>query len=417
MKNKKPIYKKPIIQTAIAAVLLIFLLGCNIKVHEDLPKTDDSTATDSGVMSTIQANNQFAIEFYQKINEAGKNLFFSPWSLESALTMTYEGVRGKTADEMQSVLHFPKDQNIRMPSFARLYNLINLEDKDYMLRTANALWAQKGYNFLEEYLSGVEQYYGGKTTNLDFVQETEKSRQTINTWVEEQTNDRIKDLIPLGTVNAATRLVLTNAVYFKADWMTQFKKEDTYEADFKLSSGGTIKAPMMVMRDESHNYAETEQLQALELPYKGEQISMLIILPKEGKMQEVEETLTSEKLNEIRDSMHEIDINVHLPKFKLETKYFLAKTLAEMGMPTAFSTEADFSGMDGSKELFIGDVIHQAFVEVDEEGTEAAAATAIIMEIMIAVPMQFKADHSFIFIIQEKTTGGIIFMGKMENPA
>ena len=397
-------------------LLLVAITGCSSIIHPDLPMADDSMATEQGVKNTIAANNQFALEFYNRMNEKGKNLFFSPWSLEAAFAMTYEGAKGDTAVEMQKVLHFPSDPSVRLPSFAKLYNLINTEQKDYTLRTANALWAQKEYPFLPDYLSKVETYYAGKTTNIDFVGDTENSRQTINNWVEGQTNNKIKDLIPIGVIKPITRLVLTNAIYFKADWVKKFKKKDTQEADFKLSSGGTTNVQMMALREEKHNYAETDDLQILELPYKGEQISMLIILPREGKMSEVEESLTPQRLESLGNMMQKREIDIYLPKFKFETKYFLKQTLSDMGMPVAFSRGANFSGMDGTPNLVIGEVIHQAFVEVDEEGTEAAAATAVIMQLKSAMPHYFRADHPFIFIIQEKTTGGIIFMGKMENP-
>ncbi len=383
---------------------------------------DDSGATPEGVAAVVNGNNKFAFEFYPEF-EAEENVFFSPYSISTALAMTYEGAKAETAEEMQSVFHFPSEADTRRPSFARIYNLINKPGKKYKLSTANALWAEQTYQFLEEYKNTVEKYYAGKTTNLDFKGAAEASRKIINAWVELQTNNKIKDLIPKGTINSMTRLVLTNAVYFKGTWLKQFDPENTSEVDFKVSPESTVKVQMMRIEDENNDfgYFEDEKLQALELPYSGKELSMIILLPKEQSLETIKEYLNAEKFSELRGKLAEksmiADI-VLLPKFKFETKYFMAETLAKMGMPTAFSFNADFSGMDVTKSLFIGEVIHQAFVEVNEEGTEAAAATAVIMEITSTGNEKiFMADHPFIFIIQEKQSGNILFFGKAGNPA
>jgi serpin B len=243
--------------------------------------------------------------------------------------------------------------------------------------------------------------------------------------VEEQTNDKIKDLIPQGTIDALTRLVLTNAIYFKGKWALQFDAKNTKKDDFKVSPGETVKVDMMEQtgKDAKFNYAETENLQALEMPYKGNELSMLVLLPKEDSIKPLEESLSVEKIGELRKQLVEQRIDVYFPKFTFETKYFMVPALTEMGMPTAFSPPtptggADFTGMTAKKELFITNVIHQAFVKVDEEGTEAAAATAVIVGVtsMPLPPKEFRADHPFIFIIQEKKTGSILFIGKVADP-
>jgi serpin B len=366
--------------------------------------------------TVVSANNQFAFELYSKYRSKPGNVFFSPYSISTALAMTYEGAKGKTAEEMQSVFHFPSDDSRRKGN-ARIYSGINKKGRDYTLSTANALWAQKDYSFLANYFSIAEKFYSGKATNLDFVKDPEGSRQTINSWVEKQTNDKIKDLIPKGLINKLTRLVLTNAVYFKGNWLTQFDKEKTQEAPFRISPEKTVNAQMMAISDVKFNYTETQDLQMLELPYKGNELSMLVILPKEGKMEQVEQNLNVEKLNELKSGLRDAEIPVYLPKFKFETKYFMAQDLIDMGMPSAFDFErADFSGMTGSRDLYISSVIHQAFVEVNEEGTEAAAATAVIMEQIAAMPAVFRADRPFIFIIQQKDSGDILFMGKVNDP-
>jgi len=385
------------------------------------PPVDDSGATDQGVASVIEANNQFALEFYQQIKDGEENIFFSPYSISTALAMTYEGARGQTAQEMQSVFHFPEEDSIRRPAMAKIYNQINQEVKEYELYTANALWAQEDYSFLDEYINLIDQYYGGRVTNLDFIKETEKSRKTINDWVAQQTKDKILDLIPAGVLNELTRLVLTNAIYFKEQWLIQFDEENTTEEDFRVSPEKTIKVPMMSLTDGEieFNYLETEKLQILEMPYDGEELSMLVLLPQEDSLVTLEESLNLDNLAQWREMLSQQPVNVFMPKFTFETKYFLNQDLQEMGMPTAFSMQADFSGMDGTKDLFISKVIHQAFIEVNEEGTEAAAATAVVIELKSVGPSVavFRADHPFIFLIQDNQSGNILFLGRVVNPS
>jgi len=383
------------------------------------PRANDTGSTPQGIQEVARANNQFAFKLYSELvkTETG-NIFYSPYSIFSALAMTYEGAKGKTAEEMKNVFAFPESSILR-PNFAAVYNHINEASEDYELRTGNALWTQKDYPFLEEYLKTVEEYYGGKATALDFIREAEKSRETINAFIEEQTNHKIKDLIPPGFLNELTRLVLTNAIYFKGDWKIAFNESLTMEGDFWITPDKSVKVQMMHMHPNQtvrFNYADTGDVQILELPYKGEKISMLIILPK--NLEEVESSLTLERLNEYRAEMKEEKLDeICLPKFELETKYFMRETLSALGMPTAFSGAADFSGMTGGRDLFISEVIHQAYVKVDEKGTEAAAATAVVMN-LTAVPQTkvFRADHPFIFIIQEKETGIILFVGRIINP-
>ncbi|MBN2422534.1 serpin family protein [Candidatus Woesearchaeota archaeon] len=419
-----------LIVAVVAAGVVMFVFPYN---PVQPPKADDVGSTQQGIQQVVNANNQFAFDLYSELvkDEEG-NIFYSPYSISAALAMTYEGARGQTANEMKSVFHFPEN-NILQPNFAAIYNGINKGNKAYELRTGNALWAQYDYKFLDDYTSRVEQYYGGKVANLDFVKETEKSRQTINSFIEEQTNDKIKDLIPQGVLDPMTKLVLTNAIYFKGTWEWEFDESDTRDQDFKITKDNIVKTPMMYMDPDKarFNYADLKKMQILELPYKGEKISMLVLLPKQGEEYDYETDeiinydytledieLSSEKLNEYKSEMKEIKLDsIHLPKFEFDTKYFLVKTLSDMGMPTSFTFDADFSGMNGIRELFISAVIHQAYVKVDEKGTEAAAATAVIVGKMAAMPQNiFRADHPFIFIIQEKDTGNILFMGRVTDP-
>ncbi len=398
---------------AVAMVLFLFPYQ-----PDQPPQADDINSTIEGIQEVVNANNKFAFDLYSELGESeSENIFYSPYSISAALAMTYEGAKGQTANEMQSVFHFPEN-NILRPNFAAIYNNLNEENEDYELKTGNALWVQRDFPFLEDYINRVESYYGGKAANLDFVSETENSRQTINSFIEKQTNDKIKDLIPSGFIDPATRLVLTNAIYFKGTWEWEFDKSDTREQDFRITPTNIIKTPMMYMNPEktSFNYASMEDLQILELPYKGEKISMLILLPTEN-LDVVEASLTAEKLNEYKAQMKETKLeSISFPKFEFDSKYFMKEVLSNLGMPTAFSDNADFSGMTGYKDLLISFVIHQAYIKVDEEGTEAAAATAVGMKELSVSENVFKADHPFIFIIQEKETGNILFLGKVVNP-
>lgn len=381
-------------------------------------KTDDSEATSEGIQKVVEANNKFAFDLYSELNKGSGNIFYSPYSISAALAMTYEGARGETAKEIKSVFNFPENEILR-PNFASVYNNLNEDNGEYELKTGNALWLQKDYPFIKEFVETVEDYYGGKAAELDFVKDSEGSREIINSFIEEQTNDKIKDLIPPGTLSDLTRMVLTNAIYFKGTWEWEFDKTETEERNFKITPENVIKTPMMFMEPEKtdFNYADTGDLQILELPYKGEKISMLILLPTED-LESV--TLNSEKLNGYKSKMKETSLDaIYIPKFEFDTKYFMGGTLRSLGMPTAFSSDADFSGMTLKEKLFISEVIHQAYVKVDEEGTEAAAATAVIMDTAAVGPTErriFNADHPFVFIIQEKETGNILFLGKVADP-
>lgn len=383
------------------------------------PRADNTLSTQQGIQEVVNANNKFAFELYSKLNKAENgNMFYSPYSISAALAMTYEGAKGQTAEEMKSVFHFPEN-NILRPNFAAIYNDINKENNAYELRTGNALWAQQDFPFLADYTSKVEKYFGGKVANLDFVKESEKSRQTINSFIGEQTNNKIKDLIPTGFLNAMTRLVLTNAIYFKGTWQWEFDMSDTRNSDFRITPTNIVKTPMMNMNPDKATlrYADTGDLQILELPYKGDKISMLVLLPSEN-LDAIESSLTAEKLNEYKLKMKETKLDsISLPKFEFDTKYFMKDTLSALGMPTAFSESADFSGMTGKRDLFISFVIHQAYVKVDEKGTEAAAATAVGMQTTSVSPRtDFRADHPFIFLIQDKDTGNILFFGRVTDP-
>jgi len=418
------------------SVLAIFLAGCTApawpgpSIAGETPAPRPTITQSSPPLdAVVDANNRFAFDLFNSLAddpEYGKgNIFFSPYSISTALAITYEGAREETADEIRSVLHFPGNPTVLRSGYAALIARLNDKVSAYTLRTANALWAEKTHPFIPDYIGIADRNYAAKTTNMDFIHQPEDSRLTINSWVEDQTEDMIKDLIPPGEINPNTALVITNAIYFKGTWVKQFDPTLTRDADFMTGSGATVQVPMMQRTDDAaiYGYAETDTFQVLEMPYDsgdGAELSMLVILPRENDTAGLAQSLDSTTLQEIRKSLAYKIVRVYFPKFTMETKYFLPRTLSAMGMPSAFTPGADFSGMDGGRDLFITNIIHQAFVDVNEEGTEAAAATAVIMGKGAAPPEDyvpvFRADHPFIFFIQESETGSILFMGRVSEP-
>ena len=416
------------ILTGVLTLLIIIIIGGIFVFREGIVSLPESKPKLSDIKNVVDANNQFALDYYSKLKSKDSgNIFFSPFSISSAFVMTYEGAKSETAEEMRSVFYFPEDSNLRRTEYASIFDELNKGDKKYKLSSANALWAQQDYQFSKDYFDNVEKYYSGKATNLDFKKDPEGSRITINSWVENQTNEKIKDLIPSGLINTMTKLVLTNAIYFKGEWVKQFNKNDTKEENFRTSNGGAVKAQMMQRTDDEaiFNYAENSNLQILEMPYSGNELSILLLLPKNDNLTKLESILSTKNISDWKKNLEEQRVKIYIPKFKFETKYFMADDLKEMGMPLAFSDSADFFGMtaSGKKDLKIDEAIHQAFVEVNEEGTEAAAATAVTMAPLgVADPQKepkipiFRADHPFIFLIQQKSTGDILFMGRVVNP-
>jgi len=387
------------------------------------PQVDTSGSTIDGINQVIVANNKFSLDLYSKLieNEGNQdNLFFSPYSIFTAFAMAYNGADGNTAKQIKDVFYFPED-NVLNSNSAAIYTNLNKRGKEYELRTGNALWTQKDYSFLDEYKNNIEKYFGGKAADLDFINDTENSRLTINGFIEDQTNNKIKELIPSGILSPMTKLVITNAIYFKGDWEYEFDKQETRDLDFKISPEQTIKVPTMVMvsKEEDFNYLDNKDLQILELPYKDNEVSMLILLPK-GDLASLESNLTLEKLDSWKNEMKETSLtNIHIPKFELDIKYTnIKEDFNEMGIIDAFNYNADFSKMNGLHDLYISNVIHQAYIKVDEKGTEAAAATSISIngKGIANELLTFIADHPFIFIIQEKQTGQILFMGRIINP-
>ncbi|MEE4354963.1 MAG: serpin family protein [Desulfococcaceae bacterium] len=366
---------------------------------------------------TVGGNTIFASEMYSQLKDTRGNIFFSPYSISAALAMTFAGAEENTAKQMAEILHFGEDRKSLHAAFAEIGKRLNAGQDAYELSTANALWAQKDYTFLKKFTDLLEENYGAGLNECDFINAAEKAGQTINRWVEEQTKNKIKELIKPGMTSPQTRLVLTNAIYFKGMWAAKFTKDMTRVAPFTLSDGTKTQVPMMYQKGK-FVYSETEDFQVLDLPYRGEEISMRIFLPKKTDgLKNMEKKLSAEMLN-IQLPEFKREIMVYLPKYKISSQFMLADVLHAMGMTDAFGPSADFSGMTGNKELFISAVIHKAFADVNEEGTEAAAATAVVMTRKTGAVRQavFRADHPFIFMIRDNISGTVLFLGRVENP-
>jgi len=385
--------------------------------------TPVNTTSVANASSVAEANNLLGFDLYAKLKEKEGNLVFSPWSVTSALAMTQEGAKGQTHDEMARTLYLTQPAADIRASFEQIDARLNAPDKGYQLSSANALWVQKEYPILSSYRQVVEGPYSGGISNVDFIKNTEGSRQTINTWVEQRTHDRIKDLISPGALTDLTRLVLTNAVYFKAAWQKPFENYSTTDQDF-FSPGRTVTAKLM-HQVHTFGYGETPDLQILELPYNGSEVSMVVILPKtKDGLPQLEQQLTAENLAAWQEAMKAQKVEVYLPRFKFTFGMTsLAEPLQSLGMTLPFDPNAaDFSGMSSDPQgLYISDVLHKAFIETNEEGTEAAAATAVIMMGTTAFgqaqpPPVFRVDHPFLFLIRDNVSGAILFMGRVNDP-
>jgi serine protease inhibitor len=365
--------------------------------------------------------NAFAGDLFAKIKTDKGNVFVSPFSIETALAMTAAGAKGNTLTQMQKVLRLPDDADDRFHKLMEAVNPAGAK-RPYELATANAIWAQKGLPWRAEFKNRVAGPYASTFKEVDFRTAPDAARKECNDWVEKQTHDKIKEILQKGDVRGDTRMLLANAIYFKGTWVDQFEKRVTADGPFTKEDGSKVTVPLM-HRSGRYGYAEMEDAQALSLPYKGNELSMLVLLPKTpdgiGKLQD---SLTGATLAEWAGKLKpEPTVHVYLPRFKAETRYDLGRTLIGMGMSDAFNdTKADFSGMlTGPERLCIGFVIHKAFVDVNEEGTEAAAATVVGMRLAAAAPMRpkvFKADHPFLFAIMHNPTKTALFLGRLSDP-
>jgi serpin B len=405
---------------------------------EDTP--DSSEPPDSPAERVAAGNTAFAFDLLDRLSEASpnENLFCSPYSVSVALAMTYAGAGGETRREMRETLHFPREgvhQGFRRlrDHFAQYEasettgtseEETTTEYRDpqpFRLAGANALWGQEGFPFAETFLGTLERNYGAGLRELDFESNPEQSRRAINEWVADRTRGKITDLLSPSVITAMTRLVLTNAVYFRANWETEFREENTEEATFTALSGTQRTVPMMA-QSETFRYAAISGHQLVALPYAGADVSMVVMLPEAGAFEEFQRSLSAERLRELLDAMESRQGTVRLPRFEYRSKFDLSETLAAMGMPSAFGPEADLSGMatgDAGEALSVDEVVHESYVGVDEQGTEAAAATAVVITesatTVESEPFEMTVDRPFLFLIRDEETGSVLFVGRMTD--
>lgn len=407
------------IMTAAVFLTAFTAFACAGKMAAD--KKEDAAAGAKAVPELAPRNNDFAIKLYRELAPEGGNIFFSPYSITSAFAMTREGAKGDTAAEFDSVFGFPAPDEGLAESFGAAAAALEAGKGTAKLTLANSIWPQHGYKFKADYLSKLRKSYGARSSVVDFRKDAEAARKEINDWTEKKTEGKIKDLFPPKSLNTLTRLVLASAVYFKGTWQHPFEARMTSDADFFVKEGEPVKVKMMTHPGQKKRLYTADELAAVvDLPYAGGSLSMMAVLPRDGKrLSEVEGALSAAKIASWRADMQERDVKAFLPRFKFSAKYSLADILPDMGLKLAFTDAADFSGMDGTQDLYVQKAFHQAFVEVNEEGTEAAAATGVAMglkSIMMDFEV-FRADKPFLFLIIENRTGLVLFIGRVENPA
>jgi len=393
-------------------------------INHQAPPTEVKAliSTSEGIAEVVTANNQFAIDMYQQINgqpdQADKNVFFSPYSLSTAMAMVYAAAEGETKAQIQKTFHYPAPA-ILNPNSAALYNQFNKPNPDYKLATVNDLWMQQGLTPTKSYIDTVQRYYSGQVTALDFEGSPDSARQTINKKIVEKTKQMIPELLPKGSIKSDTAVVLTNAVYFKGDWTLPFTAERTSAQPF-YNAIGRASTVQMMQQQSYFSYYEDKHIQVVQLPYKGDDLSMLVVLPKFNHklaMQQLTKSLSATKIKQWRSGLVRQEVDLQLPKFKLDARYQMKTLLADMGMPKAFNNGAEFNLYADGTPIRLDEVYHQAVVTVDEKGTEAAAAAgAVGMYVGMSYPVEFKADHPFMFMIKDNKTDAILFLGQVNKP-
>ena len=400
---------------------------------DDRPNVDEET-----IAFLTRENRRFAFDLHDELRarDPDENLFYSPHSISLAMAMTYGGARGETADQLAETMHYALGEDVHFANEALAYDLDSRSELEgegdgddaaddtrsgspFELSVANAVWGQDDYPFHEEYLELLETHYGAGLREIDFRADPEGARETINQWVEAETNERIDDLLPAGSISELARLVLTNAIYFQASWETPFDEELTEEATFTALDGSTSTVPMMG-RSASLPYAEVDGHQLVELPYVGREIGMVVLLPAEGEFEAFEDGLEVERFDDILDELEHTDGRIALPRFEYDTGFSMKAILSALGMPIAFDPdEADFSGLADveatDEPLFIHDVFHEAAITVDEAGTEAAAATGVVVGTTSAPadPFEMVVNRPFLFAIRDRPTGALLFLGRV----
>jgi serine protease inhibitor len=380
------------------------------------------SAEGTEIKTLVEGNTAFALQLYGKLRSTEGNLALSPYSISSALAMTYAGARGDTARQMEQTLHFDQNKTDLHALFGRLNTALKAAQGRNELSMANSLWPQEKYPFREEYVSLLKKDYDATVVPLNYERKAEQARVKINKWVDDKTRHKITEIIGPGVFDEMTRMVLVNAIYFKGTWAIPFAASATQTDKFYIKPDTTITVPFM--HTGGHfSYGEADQLQVLALPYIGQKLEMIILLPRNrGGIGQLEGNLNPASLASWMAKAEDQNVNVALPKFKMSTGLGLSKTLQAMGMRYAFGADADFSSMDGKPHwLYLNVVLHKAYIDVNEKGTEAAAATGVgVTETgpmrVEEPPREFRADHPFLFVIRDSTTGSILFMGRVTNP-
>jgi serpin B len=447
MKQKREIIvpKRKVFGWASLCVMFLILAACDLKtdggsgqgsnpspdsqievVTSKLSRNMSPDVDPAELIELAAGNSAFAWDFYQAVHEEKDgNLFYSPFSISIALAMTWAGARTDTEIQMANTLHYTLGQDRLHPVF----NYLDLElmsrgetaEEDtipFRLNIANSLWGQKDYNFLEDFLDVLAVNYGACMRVLDFIADTEGSRKTINDWVEEKTEDKIQDLLPQGSITGDTRLVLTNAIYFSAAWFSPFEEDTTHTGTFNLLDESQVEVEMMYQAVWLP-FAQGDGYRAVEIPYDGEEFSMVFVVPDAGQFNAFEAALDGKVIEGIMTGLHTCEVTLELPKFDFESDFQLKQVLSDMGMPIAFAGGgADFSGINGLYNLYIQDVYHKAFVAINEAGTEAAAATAVVVgETSAPEQVTLTIDRPFIFFIRDIATETILFVGRVLNPS
>lgn len=430
--------KKPLFSVVLFLILIaVIFSGCTNKADTTLTQntttrpqsttTPVSHGTQSGSsnedLSVTDANTQFAFDLYKELSSdpaySEKNLFFSPYSISSALGVMYEGAQGQTADEILLVSHLPKNDILRRQEFSKIYESMNHPDDIVTLHTANALWVDNSFHTLSGYNRIVQQNYATKIMNLDFMNTPEDARNTINHWVESSTNNRIHEIVSPGDIDPQTKIVFTDSMYFIGPWESPFDKANTFDENFTVSPNTTVSVKMMAKSDYAakFNYTQNGDFQMIEIPYKSTNktsLSMFILLPVNNNLTTAEETLNAQTFLDLERNLSQKPKHLFLPRFRIDTNKDLSGVLQAMGMPTAFTSRADFSKISPDRGIFVKKVSHSAEIKVNEEGTEAAAATQFIYT--LGIEPNFIVDHPFIFVIQDRKSGNILFMGRVTNP-
>ena len=408
------------------AILLLSLIFSS-------PKSDTINAQDNDDREEmVTGNNAFAFDLYQQvIADNDGNIIFSPFSISQAFAMVVAGAKGETEQQIMDTMHFTLLQPQLHPAFSNINSDLSErsmrsgrepDGSRLQLNIANSLWSQAGYPFQQTYLDTIKKFYGSEAHSVDFAQ-TEDTRQIINGWIEEKTENKIQDMLAPDDLSPFTRLVLVNAIYFNASWRTDFPEAATHDDTFTLVDGSTVTVPMM-KQTSWFSFMFEDNFQTVELPYVGEDTRMLIIMPDEGTFDDFEATFDEEQFSEIRHTFGVSELHLYMPRFEIKTDFSLKPYLTTMGMVEAFGFDADLSGIydrqQAQENLYIGDALHQAFIAVDEAGTEAAAATAAMGMGgggQAPTPMEFRIDHPFIYIIHDRVTGSILFMGRVLDPS